>query len=84
MTEPLPPQFTVQMTLFLGPLQEDKEKAANKRTRRRALLRFIWHPTTDSSTFSITWKGNTQNPHSRMYRGVRREGIIETARVFNC
>jgi hypothetical protein len=43
----VPPQFTVQMTLPLGPLQEDKEKAANKKTRRRALLRFIKHPTTD-------------------------------------
>ena len=42
---PPPPQLTVQTVL--GPLQAAKEKIASKRTRNRALFRFIVHPTPD-------------------------------------
>lgn len=59
----LPPQFTVQMTVPFGPLHEGRVKAASKRTGRnkRALIRFMWHPTTELSAFS-SWNGNAQNP----------------------
>jgi hypothetical protein len=41
LTVALPPQLTVHLTVPLGPLQEDKEKAASRRAGRRILLRFI-------------------------------------------
>jgi hypothetical protein len=42
-----PPQLTVQTVPVIGPLQAAKESVASKRTRSRALLRFIRHPTAD-------------------------------------
>ena len=44
---PLPPP--VPPPAVLGPLQAARDKAASKRTGKteRALLRFMWHPTTE-------------------------------------
>src|SRR5258708_12833525 len=61
-TVPLPPP---PPPTVLGPLQAARDKAAsNRRTGRResALLRFMWHPTTEYSAFALPGKENAQHP----------------------
>ena len=49
LTVALPPTTHVPVHLLGRPLQADRDKAASKRMgkKERALLRFMWHPTTE-------------------------------------
>src|SRR5260370_20139043 len=76
---PPPPPPTV-----LGPLQAARDKAAsNRRTggRARALLRFMWHPTTEYSAFAPLERKTLSivSPNVTRGNGVRygkkREGV---------
>src|SRR5216684_2108276 len=70
-TVPLPPP---PPPTVLGPLQAARDKAAsNRRTGRResALLRFMWHPTTEYSAFALPGKENAQHPTAECNAGKR-------------
>lgn len=76
---PPPLQLTVQTTLF-GPLHEESVRAASKRAGRnkRVLLRFMRHPTTDKSAFSIPRSESFRNTHIESSVGRERKELQDS------